>query len=70
MSEINESGVLITSWRIAASTVHLCDRCQACYAGARFCDACLREANANPGEKRGILFPYAYDAVDTLSAIA
>ena len=70
MSEINESDVQITSWRIAASTVHLCDRCQAFYASARLCDTCLHEANANPGEKRGILLPYAYDAADALSAIA
>ncbi len=70
MSEINESDVQITSWRIAASTVNLCNRCQALYASARFCDTCLRQADADPGEKRSILFPYVYDAADALSAIA
>lgn len=70
MSGMDNSGVHIVSWRTAASTVYLCVRCQTFYADARFCDDCLREVDADPAEKRGILFPRAYDSVDALSAIA
>jgi len=70
MSDCHESGVHLVSWRGAASTISLCDRCNVSYSAARYCDGCLRQADADLGEKRGILFPQAYDAADSLSAIA
>ena len=70
MSGIGDCGLHSVSWRAAASTVNVCDRCHALYASERFCDDCLREVNADPAEKRGVLFPKAYDAADVLSAIA
>lgn len=70
MSGSYESGIKIVSWSTVASTLNLCDRCRAAYTDARFCDDCLRQADADIGEKRDILFPQAYDAPDMLSAIA
>ncbi len=70
MSAFHESGICLVSWRGAASTVRLCDRCKAAYAPVRFCDGCLRQANADVSEKRGILFPKAYDPSDSLSSLA
>jgi hypothetical protein len=65
-----EPSIKIVSWSTAASTLNLCDRCHAAYTDARFCEDCLRQADADIGEKRDILFPQAYDAADALSAIA
>ena len=70
MGDYREPGISIISWRIAASTVHLCDRCNVAYGEARFCDDCLHEANADLGAKRDILFPHAHGAADLLSALA
>jgi hypothetical protein len=70
MSASFESGVNIVSWRVAASMLNLCGRCHQSYTDAHVCDACLREADADIRQKRGILFPQAYDAPDVLSAIA
>ena len=50
--------------------LNLCGRCHQSYTDAHVCDACLREADADIRQKRGILFPQAYDAPDVLSAIA
>ena len=69
MSGFFEPGIRIVSWS-AASTLNRCGRCQTSYTSARFCEGCLRQADADVGEKRGILFPQAYDAPDALSAIA
>jgi hypothetical protein len=70
MSGYQEPGINIVSWRIAASTIHLCERCRESYSAGRYCDGCLRLANANPGEKRGILFPETQDRADMLSDAA
>jgi hypothetical protein len=70
MSAFPEPGLNVVPWRIAAAGVNLCDRCRTSYGAARFCDGCLRQADADLAEKRGILFPQAYDAPDVLSAIA
>ena len=70
MSGYFEPSIKIVSWSTAASTLNLCDRCHASYTSARICDTCLRQADADIGEKRDILFPQAYDAADALSAIA
>ncbi len=70
MGEYQDPGISIVSWRIAASTVHLCDRCRASYGESRFCDDCLQRANADVGEKRSILFPQAHGGADLLSAVA
>ncbi len=67
---MSDSTTYIVPWRTVASTVNLCDRCRAFYANARFCDECLRDANADPTKKRGILFPPAHDATDAPFAIA
>jgi hypothetical protein len=70
MSGYQEPGINIVSWRIAASTIHLCERCRESYGTARYCEDCLRLANANPGEKRDILFPETQDRADMLSDAA
>jgi predicted amidophosphoribosyltransferase len=70
MSGYQEPGVCLVSWRSAASTVHLCGRCRRSYSEARFCDGCLRQVNADPCEKRGILFPAAHDGSDAVSTVA
>lgn len=70
MSGFHESGICLVSWRGATSTVSLCDRCRAVYTPGRFCEGCLHQADANLGEKRGILFPMAYDPSDSLSSLA
>ena len=40
------------------------------YTPGRFCEGCLHQADANLGEKRGILFPMAHDPSDSLSSLA
>lgn len=70
MGDYHDPGNSIVSWRIAASTVHLCDRCRTAYGASRLCNPCLQEANADLREKRGILFPDAHSSADLLSAVA
>jgi hypothetical protein len=70
MSGNFEPSVKVISWSSAAATLGRCGRCRASYTSARICDSCLRQADADIGEKRDILFPQAYDAPDVLSAIA
>ena len=70
MSGYVEPSMQIVSWSSVAATLYRCDRCHASYTSARICDTCLRQADADIGEKRDILFPQAYDATDVLSAIA
>jgi hypothetical protein len=70
MSGFCDPSVHVVSWRYAASSLNLCDRCGDSYTTARFCDGCLRSADADLSEKRRILFPQAYDASDLLSTFA
>lgn len=70
MSGEHESGIHLVSWRGATSTISLCDRCNVSYSEARYCDGCLRQADADLSEKRDILFPRVYDAADSLSTLA
>jgi hypothetical protein len=70
MSGFCDPNVRVVSWRYAAASLNLCDRCSESYTTARFCDGCLRHADADLNEKRGILFPQAYDASDLLSTVA
>lgn len=70
MSGFCDPSVHVVSWRMAASSLSLCDRCGESYTPARFCDGCLRHADADLNEKRGILFPQGYGASDLLSTVA
>ena len=70
MSGYFDPSIKIVSWSSVAATLDRCDRCHASYTSTRICDRCLRQADADIGEKRNILFPQAYDAPDVLSAIA
>ena len=70
MSGYCDPSVHIVSWRYAAASLNLCDRCSESYSTARYCDSCLRHADADLNEKRGILFPHGYDASDVLSSVA
>jgi hypothetical protein len=70
VGEYHDPGNCIVSWRIAASTVHLCGRCGVSYSASPLCDGCLRLANADMAEKRSILFPRADGRADQLSTVS
>jgi hypothetical protein len=70
LGDYHEPGNSIVSWRIAASTVHVCIRCGVSYSASPICDDCLRLANTDMSEKRSILFPRADGHADELSTVA